>query len=167
VSRALSIATATSDDAACVTSVRNAAALHLTEAFGTGHWSGFTTRPSVLRGITSSRVLIAREGDTVVATLRLATKRPWAIDAAYFAPSANPLYLVDMAVLPGTQRQGAGRQLLKAAVDVARGWQKDAIRLDAYDHAAGAGRFYQKCGFAEVGRIRYRGVPLIYYQMLL
>ena len=164
---ALSIVTATAADAGFVASVRNAAALRLTEEFGTGHWSGFTSTPSVLRGIQSSRVLVAREGESVVATLRLATKRPWAIDAGYFAPSARPLYLVDMAVVPAAQRRGAGRQLLQAAVDVARGWEKDAIRLDAYDHPAGAGTFYQKCGFEEVGRISFRGVPLIYYQMRL
>ena len=32
---------------------------------------------------------------------------------------------------------------------------------------AGAGSFYAKCGFREVGRVRYRTVPLIYFEMLL
>jgi GNAT superfamily N-acetyltransferase len=163
----LSISTATAEDADAVAAVRNAAAMRLTEEFGTGHWSGFTSTPSVLRGINSSRVLIAREGNNPVATLRLATKRPWAIDADYFAPSKRPLYLVDMAVVPTAQRAGVGRRLLGAAVEIARGWEKDAIRLDAYDHAAGAGPFYEKCGFKDVGRVTYRGVPLIYYQLLL
>ena len=43
----------------------------------------------------------------------------------------------------------------------------DAIFLDAYDAEAGAGEFYAKCGFVEVAHVSYRGVPLVYYQMLL
>ena len=43
----------------------------------------------------------------------------------------------------------------------------DAIRLDAYDAAAGAGDFYAKNGFREVGRTKYRNAPLIYYELLL
>jgi len=39
--------------------------------------------------------------------------------------------------------------------------------LDAYDAQAGAGEFYRKCGFEEVGRVIYRGTPLIYFQLLL
>ena len=38
-----------------------------------------------------------------------------------------------------------------------------AIRLDAYDGAAGAGPFYQKCGFKKLGHAVYRGVPLVYF----
>ncbi len=162
-----SIATATPDDAAGVADVRNAAAEELTRLHGHGHWSGFTTAHGVVRGINTSRVLVARSGDRIVGTLRLATKRPWAIDPTFFAESKRPLYLVDMAVSPDAQRQGTGRELLRVAVKTAEGWKADAIRLDAYDHAAGAGTFYEKCGFEEVGRATYRGVPLVYYQFLL
>jgi GNAT superfamily N-acetyltransferase len=163
----LSVSTATGDDAAAIAAVRNAAADALTREFGTGHWSGMTTAGGVLTGINSSRVLIARSGETIVGTLRLASKKPWAIDPKYFAPSRLPLYLVDMAVLPEAQRRGIGRRLLEAAVKVARGWEADAIRLDAYDHPAGAGPFYEKCGFEPVGRAAYRGVALVYYQLLV
>ncbi|HJR58912.1 MAG TPA: GNAT family N-acetyltransferase [Vicinamibacterales bacterium] len=164
---ALSVSTATADDAAAVAAIRNEAAAHLTDEFGTGHWSGVIGVPAVLRGINSSRVLVVRNGETIVGTLRLATKRPWAIDPAYFAASERPLYLMDMAVSPTLQRRGAGRQLLDAAIKTAEGWKADAIRLDAYDHPAGAGRFYEKCGFERVGQAAYRGVRLIYYQRLL
>jgi len=99
--------------------------------------------------------------------VRLATRKPWAIDTRYFEPSDRPLYLVDMAVLPERQGRGIGRRLVEAAVTTAVGWKAEAIRLDAYDHAAGAGGFYEKCGFTEVGRASYREVPLVYYQMLL
>ncbi len=50
---------------------------------------------------------------------------------------------------------------------IARAWPADAIRLDAYDADAGAGIFYAKCGCTEVGRVSYRGTPLIYYELLL
>ena len=72
-----------------------------------------------------------------------------------------------MAVAPTMQRKGVGRALLKHAAAVAREWPGDAIRLDAYDAAAGAGRFYARCGYREVGRVIYRTVPLIYYEFLL
>ena len=99
-------------------------------------------------------------------TVRLEAKKPWAIDPGYFASVRRPLYLHDLAVSPATARQGVGRLLVDAAKSAARAWPADAIRLDAYDHAAGAGEFYVKCGFREVGRVAYRGVPLIYFEWL-
>jgi len=42
----------------------------------------------------------------------------------------------------------------------------DAIRVDAYDGPSGGGPFYVKCGFTEVGRTVYRGVPLVYYEFV-
>lgn len=163
----LRIATATVDDAAGIAEVRNAAADHLTQMHGAGSWSGSISERGVLRGINTSRVLVACAGDAIVGTLRLATRKPWAIDTSYFAAVDRPVYLVDMAVAPHAQRQGIGRQLLDAAVRTAEGWKMQAIRLDAYDHAAGAGPFYAKCGFTEVGRNTYRTTPLVYYQLLL
>ncbi|MBC7791992.1 MAG: GNAT family N-acetyltransferase [Anaerolineae bacterium] len=120
-----------------------------------------------LRGIKTSRVLVARDGSGIVATLRLATKKPWAIDPAYFVTVKRPLYLLDMAVKPGLQRHGVGRLLLEEAKDAARAWPADALRLDAYEGSAGGGDFYAKCGFSEVGRVTYRDVPLIYFELLL
>ena len=108
-----------------------------------------------------------REDAGIVGTLRLATKKPWAIDRAYFADVRRPLYLTDMAVLPALQRKGIGRHMLAEAAIVARQWPGDAIRLDAYDAPAGAGSFYAKCGFRQVGRKSYRGVPLLYFELLL
>ncbi|HEX6899762.1 MAG TPA: GNAT family N-acetyltransferase [Thermoanaerobaculia bacterium] len=105
--------------------------------------------------------------DEIVATLTLATKKPWAIDLSYFTPVRKALYLLDMAVAPARQRQGIGRLLLEEARRVAENWPVEAIRLDAYDAAAGAGEFYARCGYQEVGRRAYRGTPLIYYEHLL
>ena len=165
---ALSVMAATEADAAELAILRTDVAADLTKRFGQGHWSAPVTEHGELRNIKTSRVLVARDEEAaIIATLRLATKKPWAIDKTYFSIVDQPLYLTDMAVAPAMQRQGVGRRLLEEARVVAAAWPCDAIRLDAYDSAAGAGPFYAKCGFREVGRIAYRGVPLIYFELLL
>jgi GNAT superfamily N-acetyltransferase len=161
------VTTAEDADAPAITSLRIAVADSLTDQFGRGHWSSRVTETGVLRSMKTSRVLVARDGTGIIAALRLTEKRPWAIDADYFEQVHQPMYLVDMAVEPGRQGQGVGRRLLEEAKKVARESSSDAIRLDAYAGAAGAGPFYAKCGFREVGRVTYRGVPLIYYEVLL
>ena len=60
-----------------------------------------------------------------------------------------------------------GRRCVETALDVARAWPADAICLDAYDTDAGAGDFYRKCGFREVGRVTYKNTPLIYFEWLI
>jgi len=102
-----------------------------------------------------------------VASLSLGTRKPWAIDTRYFTACARPLYLTAMAVHPDWQRKGIGRQCLREASRIARSWPADAIRLDAFDADAGAGEFYSKCGFREVGRATYREAPLIYFEAVL
>jgi GNAT superfamily N-acetyltransferase len=121
----------------------------------------------VLYGMRTSKVFVARQGTGIVGTLRLATKKPWAIDTDYFSACRRPLYLLAMAVVPGPQRQGIGRFCLEEAKRVAKDWPADAIRLDAYDAKAGGGGFYARCGGKERGRVSYQGVPLIYYEFLL
>jgi ribosomal protein S18 acetylase RimI-like enzyme len=149
-----------------VAAVRIAAADRLTRDFGDGHWSAHTNEDAVLRDITSSRVLAIREGDRIIGTLALQTKKPWAIDISYFTPCKKALYLINMAVAPDRQRGGAGRALLAEALTVARSFPADAIRLDAYDSMAGAGDFYRKCGYTQVGSKSYRGVPLLYFELM-
>jgi GNAT superfamily N-acetyltransferase len=163
----LSVITATEADAAAIAALHTAAALQLTRRYGHGHWSSATSTISALRAIQSSTVLIGIDYSGIVATLRLATRKPWAIDARYFVPVRRPLYLLDMAVAPHRQRRGLGRRLIERARTMARSWPCDALRLDAYDAAAGAGGFYEKCGFHEVGRVVYRDTPLVYYELLL
>jgi len=163
----VSPAPATEADVAVIAALRTAVAEHLTVQYGRGHWSSCVTERSVLRGLKTSRVLVKRTAEGIVGTVRLATKKPWAIDLKYFVSVRRPLYVHDLAVAPTAQRSGVGRLLMEDAKAVARAWPADAIRLDAYDHAAGAGEFYVKCGFREVGRVVYRGVPLVYFELLL
>jgi GNAT superfamily N-acetyltransferase len=161
----LPFARATEADAAEIAALRSAVARDLTALHGRGHWSFEVTDRSVAFGIRTSYVLAALDDGRIVGTLRLSTKKPWAIDRASFSDARRPLYLTDMAVAPGRQRQGIGRRLIEEATTIARDWPADAIRLDAYDAPAGAGLFYAKCGFTEAGRRTYRGVPLIYFEL--
>jgi GNAT superfamily N-acetyltransferase len=163
----ISITTASETDASAIAVLRTSVAEHLTREHGKGHWSSCVTEKSVLRSIKTSRVLVARNNRDIIGTLRLETKKPWAIDLAYFKSVIKPLYLHDMAVIPDLQRRGVGRQLVEEAKAVALSWPSEAIRLDAYDYDAGAGPFYAKCGFLEVGRKTYRGVPLVYFELML
>jgi GNAT superfamily N-acetyltransferase len=135
--------------------------------FGTDRWSTTITDRSIARGLKSSRVLIAKQQERIVGGLRMATKKPWAIDLKYFTPVVKAVYLHDVNVDPRLQRTGIGRQLIERAKIVAREWPVDAIRLDAFDGRSGGGPFYAKCGFTEVGRTVYRRVPLIYFECVL
>src|SRR5688572_5746 len=133
------MARANPDDAAAIAAVRVAAANRLTRDFGDGHWSAQTNEAAVARDIKASTVLVARDRGTIVGTLTLQTKRPWAIDPHYFTPCKRPLYLVNMAVAPERQRMGIGRGLLGEALNEARLCGAQALRLDAYDAPAGGG----------------------------
>jgi GNAT superfamily N-acetyltransferase len=157
----------TADDAAALAALHTAVAEDLTRLYGRGAWSTKTSEKGVLHAMRTSRVFVACEGAEIVATLRLATKKPWAIDTSYFSPCDRPLYLLAIAVSPARQRQGLGRKCLEEAMRIARDWPADAVRLDAFDAEAGAGDFYARCGWSEVGRTSYRNTPLIYYEFLL
>jgi GNAT superfamily N-acetyltransferase len=154
-------------DAAALAALHTAVADHLTTQYGSGHWSGASSEKGVLFAMRHSKVIVARQGDEIVGTFRLATKKPWAIDTKYFSKCDRPLYLLAMAIRPKLQRQGLGLRCLEEAVRIARAWPADAIRLDAYDAAAGAGGFYERCGCRERGRVTYRSAPLIYYEVLV
>jgi GNAT superfamily N-acetyltransferase len=114
-----------------------------------------------------SEVWLVRSGRAAVATFRLGTRKPWAIDQSYFTKATRPLYLTDMAVRPDYQSRGIGRRCVEEIERIARQWPSDAVRLDAYDAEAGAGGFYARCGFRHVGNAVYRGNPLVYYEMVL
>jgi GNAT superfamily N-acetyltransferase len=158
---------ATLKDAAELAALHTTVADHLTGLHGKGVWSFRMSEKGARLGLRTSKMFVFTEGGKIVATFRFTTKKPWAIDVSYFTSCEKPLYLVGMAVRPDRQRQGLGRKCLAEAVRIAKAWPADAIRLDAFDSAAGAGAFYARCGFAERGRTSYRGNPLIYFELLL
>ena len=162
----LKLQPATPEDAEAIAALRNAVSDDLTFKHGKGWWTGHCTTAGVLFDLRNGMLFVALHRGEAVGTLKLATKKPWAIDLKYFPGIKRPLYLTSMAVAPEHQRQGLGRLCLTEAVKIARRRKADAILLDAYGHpAAGAGPFYAKCGCRETGRARFKGVPLIYYQL--
>ena len=163
----IALAPATPRDAARLARLHGAVARDLTKRHGRGHWSHEPTEARVKRAMTTTRIVVAKDGRSIVGTFHLGTKKPWAIDPAYFTAVKRPLYLTDMAVDPRRQRDGIGRLLMEEASRVARAWPADAIRLDAYAGPVGAAAFYEKCGLEEVGRVVYLGVPLIYFEIVV
>lgn len=164
----MSLEEATLEDAAAIAAVRLAASRRLTERYGRGVWSyAAESEWSVRADIMTSKVLIAREEGTVLATLRIATRPPWMGDLEFFTPCRTPLYLTTMAVAPKYQLQGIGTACLAEVDRLAADWPADAIRLDAYDLPAGAPDFYRKNGYTEVRRAPYHGTPLVYFEKLI
>jgi GNAT superfamily N-acetyltransferase len=166
----LKFAAATESDAPELAALHRAAAEDLTLRHGQGFWSSPTSERAIvvnMRNPKFSRTLLARIGNRIVGTLRLHTKKPWAIDIAYFTPATHPLYLTGMAVHPTHQRQAIGRLLMKEADAVAIAWPANAIRLDAFDAPAGAGLFYTKCGYRELAHVVYKNNPLVYFERVL
>jgi GNAT superfamily N-acetyltransferase len=155
------------DDAPAIAGLQNAVAGALTAQYGAGPWSGLTSERGVLGGLRYSRMRVGVSARHIMTVLRLAPKKPWAIDVAYFTPVKRPLYLTGMAVSVAHQRSGLGRQALDDALRITRDWPAHAIRLDAYDADAGAGEFYAKCGYSKRGQVVYKGCPLVYYETVL
>jgi GNAT superfamily N-acetyltransferase len=166
-SQRFSLEPASATDAAALATLHRAVADHLTQLHGRGPWSFRTSEKGVRFAMRTSRVFVAQLGTELVGTLRLTTRKPWAIDTSYFSPCERPLYLLGMAITPARQRQGLGRLCLQEVRRIAVAWPADSIRLDAYDAKAGAGGFYARCGWVETGRASYRGAPLIYYELPL
>jgi GNAT superfamily N-acetyltransferase len=158
---------ARAEDVATIAGLQNAASGALTARYGPGPWSTLVTERGATLAQRHARVRIGIEGRRILTVLRLAIKKPWAIEVSHFTPVKRPLYLTGMAVSVEHQGQGLGRFALEDAVAVARAWPADAIRLDAFDAAAGAAGFYARCGFTERGRVVYQGDPLLYLERLV
>jgi GNAT superfamily N-acetyltransferase len=154
-------------DAPAVAALLTSVATSLTAQHGIGHWSSTITAKGVRASMKRASVFVVRDGDGIAATLTLSVRKPWSIDRKHFTPVERPLYLIAMAVDLAHQRAGLGRACVAEAVALCAEWPGDALCLDAYDTDAGAGEFYRKCGFAEVGRATYRNTPLIYFERLL
>lgn len=162
----VTISLANADDVKALTNMRAAVAQEMTERYGDGAWSTLPSKVTVVKQMRASRVLVARRDAKLVGTVRLATARQGAFDSSAFTPVTNALYVLGLAVAPGFRNQGIGRALMEAAKDMARSSSTDALWLDAYDHAAGAGEFYSRCGFRRVGKTSHNQPPLIYYEWL-
>jgi len=135
--------------------------------FGEGFWVGRPTEGGERFLMRIGQVYFVRYRGRMIATLALTTRKPWSIDVKHFRANAKPLYLRAMSVDPAQQRKGVGRMCIAEARRIAAEMGREVIRLDAFDCAAGAGEFYRKCGFAEVARVVYKGVPHIDFELVV
>jgi predicted N-acetyltransferase YhbS len=86
--------------------------------------------------IDAGRVLVARDGDTIVGHIQITdTRRP--ADAE----------LKNMAVHPSHQRRGVGRALVVAAIDLLRDERRSTLVVATAAADIGNLRFYQRLGF--------------------
>jgi GNAT superfamily N-acetyltransferase len=160
------ISVATPDDARAIAALRVAVAQDMTRRFGEGHWSALTSKAAVHRQLRASRVLVAKVDARVVGTVRLAVAIPSVFDSSAFTPVETALYVLGLAVALDSRGRGVGRALIAAAKEVAHSWPAQALWLDAYRHGAGAGPFYERCGFRELGTSVSKDVPLVFYEWL-
>src|SRR2546423_9611050 len=114
-------------DVAVIAALQNAAAGALTARFGDGHWSSLTTERNAELSLRHARVRLGMSGKRILTVVRLAPKKPWAIDVSYFTPVKRSLYLTGMAVSVAHQGQGLGRLALDDARATAGAWPADAI----------------------------------------
>jgi GNAT superfamily N-acetyltransferase len=137
----------------------------LARLHGPGRWSE-TVKPAVFKRGVLTRVLYlaCRQGEAV-ATFCLGQRRPLFYPPALFSrPEAPAVYLSSMAVAPQVQGQGIGRWCLGQAEGLAARQHLTCLRLDAYEGPAGAGPFYEKCGYRALGRVPLSEAALIVYE---
>jgi GNAT superfamily N-acetyltransferase len=154
-------------DAAELVAMRTRVSQDLAKRFGEGFWAGKATEGGERFLMRAGQLYVLRHRRRLIATLTLTKRKPWSIEVKHFHASVKPMYLRAMAVDPAHHRKGVGRMCLEEAERIARDGGFDALRLDAFDCAAGAGEFYRKCGFTEVARVVYRGIPHIDFEKLL
>ena len=154
-------------EARALAALRSGVARDMTRQYGEGHWSACPSKAEVVRQLRASHVLVARQGAELIGTVRLVRALPALFDSSAFTPVAKPWYVLGLAVAPQCRGRGVGRQLIDAAKQTASSWGAHALWLDAYEHQAGAGPFYLKCGFRRVGRTELRDIPLAYYEWLV
>jgi GNAT superfamily N-acetyltransferase len=156
------------EDVQPVRRILAAAASDLTARFGIGHWSGVGSAETLRKYVEQGSLYVVQANDAAVGTLRLTERKPGFYRGEWFAdPKALTCYLFDMAIDPPHRRRGAGRQAMRLAEELARSRGLAAIRLDAYGGPAGAGRFYEKCGFRQVYGGDFKGVALEYFEKLV
>jgi RimJ/RimL family protein N-acetyltransferase len=110
---------ATLGDVPAIAALQNAASGALTARFGAGPWSTLVTEREAAFARRHARVRVGREGKRILTVVRLAARKPWAIDVSYFTPVKRPLYLTGMAVSVAHQGRGLGTRALEDACRVA------------------------------------------------
>ncbi len=142
-------------DARALTALRTNVAQSMKARFGEGHWSAIPSRSDVIRQMRASQVLVARLDEHLVGTVRLTTVSPHSMKSVGFTSVGSALYVVGLCVAEEYRKMGVGRALIDAAKDAAHARRSEALWVDVYPGAAGAGPFYLDCGFRQVGPLHY------------
>ena len=145
--------------------IRAECAADLLIRHGPGHWAT-TSSLAYVRSEASAKSLYAvKMGSQVIATFALARKPPLFFDLEDFAFPEDPAaYLSALAVLPDFQGQGIGTWCMQQMDAITLSWDGLALRFDAYDSPAGAGPFYERCGYQPCGKFSFNKVPLVLYE---
>jgi len=162
------VRTATLEEVRSIHVVLIAAALRLTDEFGEGHWSRTSTIKTLRNSVGEGTLYAVCIAERIVGTFRISDRKIVFYRKEWFAePDASALYLRDMAVAPDHQRRGVGRATMEEIDAIAGRGGLVAVRFDAYEGPAGAGPFYQKCGYKLVHRGLVGDTPLEYYEKVL
>jgi GNAT superfamily N-acetyltransferase len=151
-----------------VRAIMAGAARELSAQFGEGHWSRVRTPETLRTYVAQGTLYLVEMAGAVIGTLRLTDRKIPFYRTEWFAdPKASAGYLLDTAIDPPHQQRGHGRCAMRMVEDIARSYRMKAVRLDAYGGPAGAGAFYEKCGYSLTHRGTFNGVALEYFEKLL
>ena len=166
--RAHSIRNARLHDVLAIRALRVAAAAELTRRAGHGHWSGVSFFPILHRAIFGGSLFVIEEEGRLLASFTLDTIVADYCKPEWFTHPADPaFYLRSLSVRVDAQGRGVGRAAMAEAENLARKRGMKALRCDAYEGAASAGGFYEKCGFKPLRRGAVNGTPIVFYEKLL
>lgn len=158
-----------SDDAATIADVgaqsfREAYGPHATPEDLESHVQSYFTTDVVRAEIVQNKrdYLIAMHGDTAggIAKYRLA---PCPVSGG----DANALELQQLYILASMQGSGLGRHLLLQLVEIARQAKVGGIWLSTWEFADWAIRFYEKNGFAAIGKVDFKLGKMMHTDLLM
>ncbi|MEZ0260827.1 MAG: GNAT family N-acetyltransferase [Alphaproteobacteria bacterium] len=124
--------------------------------------------PILHRAIFGGSLFVIEEEGRLLASFTLDTIVADYCKPEWFTHPADPaFYLRSLSVRVDAQGRGVGRAAMAEAENLARKRGMKALRCDAYEGAASAGGFYEKCGFKPLRRGAVNGTPIVFYEKLL
>ena len=163
-----SVRLASREDAMDAFNIRRSAADLLTSVHGEGHWSTVTSVKTIRKHAEAGLVYLFFEGDSPIGTFHLVDRKIGFYKKEWFEiPDQPAFYLMHMALHPDRQRKGLGREMMIEIEAIAVNKSIHSIRFDAYNADAGAGKFYEKCGYQLVHKGSFNSVALLYFEKVL
>ncbi len=124
----------------------------------------YPNRNDVTQDIAAQTLFVAKTDADVQGVITLNQDQPPEYVPVAWQCNRQPILVVHrLAVDPGCHQQGIGSYLMEFAQEYALRKGFAAIRLDAYSHNPRSLRLYQKCGYQNVGTIRFPGRQYPFY----